>query len=214
MRVILSPALALTLLLATVACGDKASAGGDATTNPDAATQDGATPADATASDAQSDAAPSNDAVVPADAEAHPDAGTCPHPYTDLSLTLDSSGGFSGMGNKDYQLTGTSFTVTDPFAPTCTGTLTPAERDALLAAAELVQWTTLQPSYYPPANPSCCCGMFLYDLSLTLTQCPTGSLPAATAWCDQSLTDSLLPQALADFLALLDQYAAQIVAGC
>ena len=153
------------------------------------------------------DGAPVQDSALP--------DGCAPH-YTSInSLTMDTSGGHTGQGDTDYHLSGDVLTLSGPYLPNpCTVTLTPAQLDTLLAAAQHVDWASVAYSYIPPDNPNCCCDQFIYVMNGSLSLCGGGSVSFYTTFCDESFSMGDFPAGLGDFIQALRQIGSQVFPGC
>ena len=123
-----------------------------------------------------------------------------------LGLTLDTSGGFSGAGGRDYQLAGGVLVVEEPFGEPrrCAVELRAEQRERLLNAAGHVDWVALEPSYISPDNPYCCCDQFIYDFRATI-RFASRSISVETRWCDESHHLGEMPW---DFDLFLDELGA------
>ena len=130
------------------------------------------------------------------------------------SLVLEISGGFSGRGERDITIRANEMSVDPPFGTFCTAPLTVEQFARLDAAALDVAWASVTDSYRPVDNPTCCCDQFLYDLSITLRETTGSTSTFATNWCDQSLSEGLLPADLLAFLEVLDAVGDEVEASC
>jgi hypothetical protein len=136
--------------------------------------------------------------------------------WTFVEFTLETSGGFTGQGTLDVDHHGWSVTAHAPFGhpSTCTTLMQSEWLDQLLAAADAVDWTGIRSSYVPGDNPDCCCDQFVYDLTVTLTDADGGARTVTTRWCDQSLSEALVPDGLLSFVAAVESAGRGALAFC
>ena len=127
-----------------------------------------------------------------------------------LELSLETSGGFAGVGSTNFHLEAGVLTVVRPF-PNSTetrGELTEDQATRLLEAALAVDWAAVEPSYIPKENPGCCCDQIITDLSVTHNALDEESTTVSTGWC--SATGGQLPQELQAFLAVLAEVGFEV----
>ena len=132
-----------------------------------------------------------------------------------LELTLDTSGGFTGAGGRDFRLDGGVLVIEDPFGDPgrCAVELRPPQRQRLLTAAGHVDWEALAATYVSPENPYCCCDQFVYDFRATIGF-GTETIAVTTTWCDESRFLGLMPWEFGLFLDELGAIGEEIDAFC
>jgi len=172
---------------------------------------------DVSAGDVAADVATQPDVPVSADTVPAPDAVSDAQGHqADLTLSLQTEGGFAGKGTTDIEVANGKMTTSSPFGTPqiCTADLSEAQLDFLLTAASAVDWKGLASSYKLPANPNCCCDQFVYALSASYTSADALTTSAKTDWCDDSLMNGNIPKPFKDFLSVLGQVAADVKATC
>jgi len=132
-----------------------------------------------------------------------------------LQIALETSGGFTGRGATDYQFADDVLIVHRPFADPqeCSMELDEASVDLLLDAAESVDWDGVLRDYRPTDNPECCCDQIVSELSGALTG-GGWNLRKTTVWCDQSMSEGLLPDDLLAFVAALVDEGREVEEAC
>lgn len=161
--------------------------------------------------DAEPDAVP--DVVPDAELDATPDAEPDAPDLADLTVTYDTTGGFTGEGGRDIRLVDGHMWVDEPFITDCDADLTTDQLTRLIDAAAAVDWASMEVSYRPPDNPTCCCDQFVYTLTVTTENAGGGTDTRFIDWCDESI-GSLLPFAIDTFIAHLNDVADEVYAPC
>jgi hypothetical protein len=133
---------------------------------------------------------------------------------SDLTLLLETGGGFTGDGDRDYHLVGGRLTVHDPYRGPSrrTAALSAAQRQALREAAEAVSWGSVPATYLLPGE-DCCCDQIVTDFQVRLARPGGGSVRAKTLWCSMSIDGGDLPDALVGFLEVLEEIGEQVLPG-
>lgn len=139
------------------------------------------------------------------------------------TATIETSGGFAGMGAGGIAVTSTgNATVTEPARPGrtdrpaaaggCRYTVPPAILKRLAEAVTKARPSTWAKSYVRPENPSGCCDQFRYTLALEVGK--PGSAPSTvrTFWYDDST--ELLPADLRAVLEVVTSVKANAPQGC
>lgn len=165
---------------------------------------------DATTDVASSDVEPESD-VTP-DVTVDAGAPDVPEP-AGLTVTYETTGGFTGEGERDIRLIDGHMWIDEPFITDCDADLTTDQLTRLIDAAAVVDWASMDDSYRPPDNPTCCCDQFIYTLTITTDSVGSGTVMRAIDWCDESVGD-LLPFAIDTFIAYLNDVADEVYAAC
>jgi|GEM_PF-5880008 len=136
--------------------------------------------------------------------------------FSKLYLSLQTEGGFTGAGSLDLWLQMGLLHVSSPWGqpPYCSAYLSADTYEALYALAGAVDWAGVPATYKSPENPDCCCDQFVYEMNLSFVGPEGAASYTATTWCDESLTNGAMPQALVDFLQALDEAAHEVLASC
>lgn len=135
---------------------------------------------------------------------------------TSLSFLLNISGGFMAT-NRNYMLEGELLTrqnlISAP-GEICSGQVGQDLLLPILDQAAQVPWAELLPTYISPENPNCCCDQFIMNLQVTVHYSDATSVAASTSWCDESLAQGLVPQALVVLIEQIKDAATAIGLTC
>lgn len=119
----------------------------------------------------------------------------------EVEVTFGKSGGFMG-GDAEWDLDGTTLDISDSYTNTyCEVPVTQQQISDLVAAANLVQWEGVKPTYVNPDNPFCCCDQFVYVITIKISYSDGAVETVSSTWCDENLFDNQVPQDLLDFVA-------------
>ncbi|MFT6399247.1 MAG: hypothetical protein ACJAYU_004012 [Bradymonadia bacterium] len=102
--------------------------------------------------------------------------------------------------------------VDDPFGDDCSGELSSEQSERLNSAAAAVTWDSLESTYVPRDNPTCCCDQFFHTLTLTFNE-PDETFSTAIDWCDESF-EVLLPPSVVTFVGTLNAIADEVATSC